>query len=119
MMSNDALHNSFELAKSKFPPLPVLFLMLSNHYPLSFSTEYNWIIASVVFLMGVSIRHYFNTIHARKGNPIWTWFVTLGLFIIIIILSIYPALKGTINDREEVSLSEVKCVTQRSLITME
>ena len=26
---------------------------------------------------------------------------------IIIILSIYPALKGTINDREEVSLSEV------------
>ena len=93
--------------------LPVLFLMLSNHYPLSFSTEYNWIIASVVFLMGVSIRHYFNTIHARKGNPIWTWFVTLGLFIIIIILSIYPALNGTINEREAVSLSEVNLTSRQ------
>ena len=54
--------------------LPVLFLMLSNHYPLVFATEYNWIIASLVFLMGVTIRHWFNTNHARKGNPHWTWF---------------------------------------------
>ncbi len=30
-------------------------------------------IASLVFLMGVVIRHYFNTRHARKGNPHWTW----------------------------------------------
>ena len=86
--------------------LPVLFLMLSNHYPLSFSTEYNWIIASVVFLMGVTIRHYFNTIHARKGNPIWTWFATLGLFIIVIVLSIYPAFKGNMSDHTEISLSQ-------------
>ena len=36
--------------------LPVLFLMMSNHYPLVFATQYNWIIASLVFLMGVTIR---------------------------------------------------------------
>jgi uncharacterized membrane protein len=49
--------------------LPVVFLMLSNHYPLAFATQYNWIIAALVFLMGVAIRHYFNTRHARTGNP--------------------------------------------------
>nr|WP_302479274.1 urate hydroxylase PuuD [Ruegeria arenilitoris] len=49
--------------------LPVVFLMLSNHYPLAFATEFNWIIAALVFLMGVTIRHYFNTRHARAGNP--------------------------------------------------
>ena len=27
--------------------LPVLFLMLSNHYPLAFATEWNWLIASL------------------------------------------------------------------------
>ena len=27
--------------------LPVIFLMLSNHYPLAFATEYNWIIAAL------------------------------------------------------------------------
>ncbi|WP_171238106.1 urate hydroxylase PuuD [Ruegeria sp. HKCCA5763] len=70
--------------------LPVLFLMLSNHYPLAFATEYNWIIAALVFLMGVTIRHYFNTRHARAGNPTWTWLATALLFIAIMWLSTAP-----------------------------
>jgi uncharacterized membrane protein len=67
--------------------LPVIFLMLSTHYPLAFATQYNWIIASLVFLMGVTIRHYFNSIHACKGNPHWTWLVTALMFIEIMWLS--------------------------------
>jgi uncharacterized membrane protein len=70
--------------------LPVIFLMLSNHYPLVFATEYNWIIASLVFLMGVTIRHWFNTKHARGGNPHWTWGVTALLFVLIAWLSTAP-----------------------------
>jgi uncharacterized membrane protein len=70
--------------------LPVIFLMLSNHYPLVFATEYNWIIASLVFLMGVTIRHWFNTQHARKGSPHWTWGVTVILFLVIAWLSTAP-----------------------------
>lgn len=71
--------------------LPVIFLMLSNHYPLAFASEYNWIIASLVFLMGVTIRHWFNMHHARRGNPHWTWGVTALLFIAIIWLSVAPS----------------------------
>lgn len=67
--------------------LPVLFLMLSNHYPLAFATPYNWVIASLVFLMGVTIRHWFNTRHARKGNPHWTWAATVLLMLAIAWLS--------------------------------
>ena len=67
--------------------LPVIFLMLSNHYPLAFATEYNWIIAALVFLMGVTIRHFFNSMHARKGMHWWTWLVTALLFITIMWLS--------------------------------
>ena len=70
--------------------LPVIFLMLSNHYPLIFATEYNWVIASLVFLMGVTVRHWFNTRHARKGSPHWTWFVTGLLFLAIAWLSTAP-----------------------------
>ncbi|WP_185968481.1 urate hydroxylase PuuD [Paracoccus sp. M683] len=67
--------------------LPVIFLMLSNHYPLAFASEYNWLIAALVFLMGVTIRHFFNTMHARKGELWWTWLVTAILFIMIMFLS--------------------------------
>nr|WP_111298922.1 urate hydroxylase PuuD [Paracoccus saliphilus] len=67
--------------------LPVVFLMLSNHYPLAFASQYNWLIAALIFLMGVTIRHFFNTMHARKGYRWWTWAVTVMLFIGVMWLS--------------------------------
>ncbi|MSU89380.1 cysteine desulfurase [Rhodobacteraceae bacterium 2CG4] len=70
--------------------LPVVFLMLSNHYPLAFATEYSWIIASLIFLTGVTIRHYFNTMHATGAGPHWTWAVTVILMILIAWLSVAP-----------------------------
>jgi len=75
-----SLHNNYLT-------LPVIFLMLSVHYPLAFATEFNWLIASIIFLIGVLIRHYFNTKHARLGKLNWTWFLAAILFGIIIWLS--------------------------------
>ncbi|MEX0346219.1 MAG: urate hydroxylase PuuD [Rhizobiaceae bacterium] len=92
-----SLHNNYLT-------LPVLFLMLSNHYPLAFATEYNWIIASLVFLMGVTIRHYFNTTHARAGNPTWTWLATVILFILIVWLS---TATGKLTSADEKQVSQV------------
>jgi uncharacterized membrane protein len=79
-----SLHNNYLT-------LPVIFLMLSNHYPLAFGTEFNWVIASLIFLIGVLIRHYFNTVHARKGRPHWTWGLAAVLFIVIMWLSTAPS----------------------------
>ncbi|QCI97124.1 urate hydroxylase PuuD [Agrobacterium larrymoorei] len=78
-----SLHNNYLT-------LPVIFFMLSNHYPLAFGTQFNWIIAALVFLMGVTIRHWFNTTHARKGKPTWTWLLTAIIFIVIMWLSTVP-----------------------------
>jgi uncharacterized membrane protein len=61
--------------------------MLSNHYPLAFGTEYAWIIASLIFLTGVTIRHYFNTMHKTGKGPHWTWAVTVLLMLLIAWLS--------------------------------
>lgn len=69
--------------------LPVIFMMISNHYPISFTSYYNWIIASLIFVMGVTIRHYFNSKHARKVHPNWTWIVTSILFLAVIFLSVF------------------------------
>jgi uncharacterized membrane protein len=82
-----SLHNNYLT-------LPVIFFMLSSHYPLAFATQWNWIIASLIFLVGVVIRHYFNTKHARKGNPHWTWAVAAILFVIIAWLSSGPKLSS-------------------------
>ena len=47
------------------------------------------------------IRHYFNTRHADKGNPLWTWAATAVLFLVIVWLS---ALTPPKADREEAAL---------------
>ena len=75
-----SLHNNYLT-------LPVIFFMLSSHYPLAFATHWNWLIASLIFLEGAVIRHWFNTHHAKKGNPHWTWAVAVVIFIVIAWLS--------------------------------
>ena len=63
--------------------LPVVFLMLSNHYPLFFATRFNWLIVAIVLLIGPVIRHFFNSRHKGKGSPWWTWAVaTAGMLAI-------------------------------------
>ncbi len=90
--------------------LPVIFMMLSNHYPLAFASEYNWLIAALVFLMGVTIRHFFNTMHKRGGMLWWTWGLTALLFLAVIWLStvgIYT------QDSGDDDLSQLGPVAQR------
>ena len=67
--------------------LPVIFLMLSNHYPLFFATKYNWLIVAIVLLIGPVIRHFFNSRHEGKGSPYWTWAVAAAGVLAIIWLS--------------------------------
>jgi uncharacterized membrane protein len=53
--------------------LPVVFLMISNHYPLMFATRFNWLIVAIVLAVGPVIRHFFNMRHEGKATPWWTW----------------------------------------------
>ena len=67
--------------------LPVVFLMLSNHYPLFFATRYNWLIVAIVLLIGPVIRHFFNSRHEGKSSPWWTWGVAAAGMVVIAWLS--------------------------------
>ena len=91
--------------------LPVIFFMLSNHYPLAFASELNWAIAPLVFLLGVSIRHYFNTYHATKKKLYWTWIITFIIFTVIIGLSSYKknnlSLSENVIDLERIYNLEI------------
>jgi uncharacterized membrane protein len=63
--------------------LPVVVLMISNHYPLLFATRYNWVIVAIVLALGPIIRHFFNERHAGRASPWWVWGVAaLGMIVI-------------------------------------
>ena len=67
--------------------LPVVFLMLSNHYPLFFATRYNWLIVAIVLAIGPVIRHFFNSRHEGNGSPWWTWGVAAAGMVAVAWLS--------------------------------
>jgi uncharacterized membrane protein len=67
--------------------LPVVFLMISNHYPLIFATRFNWLIAAIVLALGPVIRHFFNERHAGRKSPWWVWVVAAIGIIVIAMLS--------------------------------
>ncbi|MEM7524050.1 MAG: urate hydroxylase PuuD [Pseudomonadota bacterium] len=94
-----SLHNNYLT-------LPVIFLMLSNHYPLAFASTFNWLIAALVFLLGVLIRYYFNTYHAHKGVRLWPWAASVALLGVMGWLStLHPAAPSDAFDVDEARAS--------------
>jgi uncharacterized membrane protein len=51
--------------------LPVLFIMISNHYAMTYRHEHAWAILAGIMLAGVLIRHFFNLRH--KGRVEWKY----------------------------------------------
>jgi len=49
--------------------LPVLFIMISNHYAMTYGHAYSWLILAAIMAAGVLIRHFFNLKH--KGRIAW------------------------------------------------
>jgi uncharacterized membrane protein len=51
--------------------LPVLFIMISNHYAMTYRHEHAWAVLAMIMAAGVFIRHFFNLRH--KGRVEWRY----------------------------------------------
>jgi uncharacterized membrane protein len=94
--------------------LPVIVLMISNHYPLLFATRFNWAIVAIVLALGPIIRHFFNERHAGRSSPWWVWGVaSLGMIAIGLVSAAGPreiktgslAVEPTFANVQEIILS--------------
>ncbi|NRR30342.1 urate hydroxylase PuuD [Oxalobacteraceae bacterium] len=60
--------------------LPVLLIMISNHYAMTYSHQYSWALLGAIIAAGVLIRHFFNLRH--HGRQAWG-FPAAGVAILI------------------------------------
>jgi uncharacterized membrane protein len=51
---------------NNYMTLPVLFVMISNHYPMIVSAPLNWLWLAGLGVVGVTIRHFFNLKNAGQ-----------------------------------------------------
>lgn len=85
--------------------LPVLFVMVSNHYAMTYGHEYNWLILIAITLAGALIRIYFVARH--KGNASPVPLVIASLLFLATIIAIAPSSSKS-DSTTQVSLAEVK-----------
>ncbi|MBD1587356.1 urate hydroxylase PuuD [Pseudomonas typographi] len=55
--------------------LPVLFIMISNHFPSTYGSPYNWAILAGIAAVAILVRHYFNT---RHNSQRYAWALPVG-----------------------------------------
>lgn len=49
--------------------LPVLFIMISNHYPITYNHSVNWLVLMAIILITAAVRQYFVLRHFGKQKP--------------------------------------------------
>ena len=54
---------------NNYATLPVLFIMLSNHYPMTYGHDYGWLVLGAIMLIAAWARHFFNLRHRGIVKP--------------------------------------------------
>lgn len=53
-----------------YTTLPIIFIMISNHYPMTFNHSANWLVLMAIVLITAAVRQYFVLRHFGKQKPL-------------------------------------------------
>jgi len=105
-----------------YTTLPILFIMISNHYPMTYNHQANWLVLVAIIFITAAIRQYFVLRHFGKQKPI----IFIGAIIAMLLLAyliapksieISPALKNQSIDLTKVeSIIVSRCASCHSNI---
>jgi uncharacterized membrane protein len=101
-----SLHNNYFT-------LPVLFVMISNHFPSTFGNDYPWIILAIITAGTAGVKHYLNL---KEKGQYTVWVLPISVFILLAATFITaPAKPGECN--KTVSFAEVNAIINKRCIT--
>jgi uncharacterized membrane protein len=94
--------------------LPVVFVMLSNHYSFTYQTKWNWLILACIFVASFLVRHYFNTMHTGAA-PDWRLWPAAALPIALAaLLTLADSYSPLTNTAEKpISFTEVRIIVDQ------
>lgn len=96
-----SLHNNYLT-------LPVLFVMISNHFPSTFGNDQAWLILVIISLGAAGVKHYLNL--REKGQlSVWVMPVSVMVLLAAVMMSA-PEKPGAC--RSDISFAEVNSIIQ-------
>ena len=104
-----SLHNNYFT-------LPVLFVMISNHFPSTFGSEYPWLILAVISLGAAGVKHYLNL---REKGQLSVWVMPASVIILFAaVFMTAPAqpgeCKSTVNFVQVNEIIQARCISCHS-----
>ena len=67
--------------------LPLIFIMISNHYPMTYSHEYGWLVLAAIGFISAFARHFFNLRHRGKFQPVILLVAALMLLALAVVIA--------------------------------
>ncbi len=101
--------------------LPVLFVMISNHYAFTYAGEYNWVNLLAIVLLGALIRVYFVSRHKANNKQLGTGAASVVPLLLAagvlagLIYAGIPALR-TSPLSDSVSMDEIEAILQQHCV---
>jgi uncharacterized membrane protein len=93
--------------------LPVLFVMISNHYAMTYGAHDNWLVLIAMSFSGVCIRAWFVARHKPEGRQGMTSLLPLlmgFLGLVIVIIGLYPDDPALIAGAQPVTTSQAEAI---------
>ena len=94
--------------------LPVIFMMISGHYPTIYSGEYGWLVLIAIVGILVMIRHYFNLRGVGQAKK------SLIALIVVSVLALIYALapsQSQVQNQEAVNIEEVQLIIEKHCVS--
>ena len=94
--------------------LPVLFMMISGHYPMIYSGDYGWVVLIAVVGILVMIRHYFNSRGVGQAKNSLIAIIAISVFALIYVLA--PS-QAKVQSQEVVSIAEAQVIIEKHCVS--
>ena len=94
--------------------LPVLFIMISNHYPMTYSHSYGWLILAVIMAAGALIRQFFVLRHRGQTRSL---FVVVAVLLLLAVFVVLAPKSSSATTAGSVSFAQVRTVINARCIT--
>lgn len=94
--------------------LPVLFVMVSNHFPSTFGYKYQWLILALITLGAAGVKHYLNL---REKNEKSVWVMPISALILLSASFISAPAKNPEECKSEISFIEVNTIIQKRCVS--
>ena len=103
----------FRSIHNNYFTLPVLFVMVSNHFPSTFGNKYQWIVLAAISIGSAGVKHWLNV---REQGKLSVWILPVSVLVLLAV-AYATAPKPYTTKCKEVSFAEVNTIIQQRCIS--